>query len=132
VLFDLVKQVNLALPKEEGISEKAIKSILSFFDRTLSGVFGLNVVETSSIDIPDSIFCVIVSKKEIFDQMLDIISGELKRDNVGFLFDKLVEKRRVAKKNKDWKLADQIRDELKKSGILLEDKKDGSTIWKIE
>jgi len=128
----LVKQINLALQKEEGISEKTIKSVLSFFDRTFSGVFGLNVIETNFVNIPDAIFSDIVSRKETFYQILDISFEELKRENICLMFDKLVEKRKEAKTNKNWKVADQIRDELKKSGILLEDKKDGSTIWKIE
>jgi cysteinyl-tRNA synthetase len=132
VLFDLVKQVNLVLQKEEGISEKGIKSVLSFFDRTFSGVFGLNASETTSVNIPDSILSAIVSKKENFYKMLGVIFSELNKENVDLLLDKLVEKRKEAKTNKNWKLADQIRDELKQTGILLEDKKDGSTIWKIE
>lgn len=41
----------------------------------------------------------------------------------------LIEKRAEAKKNKDWALADQIRNELKNQGILLEDSPTGTT-WK--
>ncbi|MFH0971537.1 MAG: cysteine--tRNA ligase [Candidatus Micrarchaeota archaeon] len=43
----------------------------------------------------------------------------------------LIEKRNAAKKLKDWKGADGIRNELKKKGILLEDNPDGSVSWKI-
>ncbi|PJE04180.1 MAG: cysteine--tRNA ligase [Leptospira sp.] len=42
----------------------------------------------------------------------------------------LIENRTNAKKNKDFKLADSIRDELKAKGIILEDSKDGSVKWK--
>jgi len=35
--------------------------------------------------------------------------------------DKLVEQRQEARKNKDWALADKIRDELTAMGIVLED-----------
>ncbi|KAJ6644943.1 Cysteine--tRNA ligase [Pseudolycoriella hygida] len=42
----------------------------------------------------------------------------------------LIEERRQAKLQKNWQLADQIRDNLLKDGIKLEDKEDGSVIWK--
>ena len=40
-----------------------------------------------------------------------------------------INQRSMAKKNKDWVLADQIRDELKAGGIVLEDSADGTT-WR--
>ena len=42
-----------------------------------------------------------------------------------------IEARQIARKNKDWALADSIRKELEEKGILLEDKKDG-TGWKVK
>ena len=42
----------------------------------------------------------------------------------------LVAERTAARKNKDWKRADEIRDQLQEAGIVLEDKADG-THWKI-
>jgi len=44
--------------------------------------------------------------------------------------DALVAERAAARTNKDWKRADEIRDQLEKAGILLEDKGDG-THWKV-
>ncbi len=41
----------------------------------------------------------------------------------------LIEKRKEARKNKDFKLSDEIRDQLKDKGIILEDTKDGVK-WK--
>jgi len=41
----------------------------------------------------------------------------------------LIEKRETARKNKDWKASDEIRDELLKKGIQLEDSSKG-TVWK--
>ena len=41
----------------------------------------------------------------------------------------LIKEREIARKNKDWARADEIRDELKAEGILIEDTADG-TIWK--
>ena len=44
---------------------------------------------------------------------------------------RLVEERANARKEKNWALADDIRNRLSKMGIVLEDKPEG-TIWKIE
>jgi cysteinyl-tRNA synthetase len=43
-----------------------------------------------------------------------------------------IAKRDEAKKKKDWKTADKIRDGLKKEGIVIEDNKDGSVSWHAE
>jgi cysteinyl-tRNA synthetase len=44
--------------------------------------------------------------------------------------DALVAERTDARKKKDWKRADEIREQLEKDGIVLEDKADG-THWKV-
>jgi cysteinyl-tRNA synthetase len=43
----------------------------------------------------------------------------------------LVDLRAQARANKDWATSDQIRDQLKALGVVLEDRPDG-TIWKLE
>ena len=42
----------------------------------------------------------------------------------------LIEARRAAKAARDWAEADRVRDQLKALGIVLEDRKDGSTGWR--
>lgn len=42
----------------------------------------------------------------------------------------LIEKRKQAKVNKDWQIADQIRNELKNMGIEIEDHPDGTSSWR--
>lgn len=68
---------------------------------------------------------------EAFDRVLSLdllkfqenqIDDELKQ----YIEDK-IEKRNIAKKNKDYNVADQIRDELKKEGILIKDTREGTT-----
>ena len=44
--------------------------------------------------------------------------------------EQLISERALAKKSKNWLLADSIRNELFDNGILIEDKADGSTTWK--
>ena len=43
-----------------------------------------------------------------------------------------IQARLDAKKAKNWALADQIRDELKGQGVILEDAPDGTTSWRRE
>ena len=44
---------------------------------------------------------------------------------------KLIEERRVAREEKNWKKADQVREELSNQGILLKDTPQGTT-WKVK
>jgi cysteinyl-tRNA synthetase len=46
------------------------------------------------------------------------------------LINQLIAQRLEAKKEKNWILADEIRDRLTEIGVVVEDKPDGSTIWK--
>lgn len=51
------------------------------------------------------------------------------KQNIEVEIEGLIQKRQDARKNKDWALADKIRDELKKKGIVLEDTAQGVR-WK--
>ena len=42
--------------------------------------------------------------------------------------EKLIEKRKIARENKDWAESDRIRDELKEKGYIVKDTKDGMNI----
>ncbi len=53
-----------------------------------------------------------------------------KEDIDQVLVNKLIQDRYVAKQDKNWKLADQIRDQLKNLGISIEDAHDGTTSWR--
>ncbi len=44
----------------------------------------------------------------------------------------LIEERKIAKQNKDYAKADQVREQLKSLGVIIEDKAGGETIWKFE
>jgi cysteinyl-tRNA synthetase len=44
----------------------------------------------------------------------------------------LIEERNAAKKRRDFKKSDEIRQKLADSGILLEDSKDGTVRWKYK
>ena len=57
--------------------------------------------------------------EEISDQLKDEIEA-------------LIVQRKAAREAKDWGLADEARDALKARNVVVEDRPDGSTIWRIE
>ncbi|HEY9721979.1 MAG TPA: cysteine--tRNA ligase [Oscillatoriaceae cyanobacterium] len=57
--------------------------------------------------------------------------GELSDELTAGLLELLIELRRDAKAQKNWALADQIRNRLKDQGVQLVDQKDGSTTWEL-
>jgi len=68
-------------------------------------------------------------------EILGVIPDELPQAQEsgldGALMEILIELRATARKNKDWATADTIRDRLTESGVVLEDRPEGTT-WKVE
>ncbi len=61
---------------------------------------------------------------------LDLLKKE-KKGKIPEQIKKLIKQREDARKNKDFKTADKIRNQLAEKGIVLEDQSDGGTRWKI-
>ena len=102
VLFDLARDLNKA--KAEGASEvNALASLL----RYLSNLIGLLEME-ASVFLKSSVSEDGLSDSDIEDK---------------------ISQRQQAKADKDWSLADQVRDELTAAGIVLEDSAEG-TRWR--
>jgi cysteinyl-tRNA synthetase len=72
--------------------------------------------------------CDLMSK---FDKVLGVIGQVKEKQKLSKEAEKLISRREDARKNRDWKTADQIRDELKTMGIIVEDTAEGIK-WKIE
>jgi cysteinyl-tRNA synthetase len=68
-----------------------------------------------------------------FDKVFGLGLGKVKEGKVKVPKDveELIEKREEARKNKDFKLSDKLRSEIRKKGYLIEDSKDGSKIIKV-
>ncbi|MBT4334729.1 cysteine--tRNA ligase [archaeon] len=64
-----------------------------------------------------------------FDKILGILNET--EINITEEEEELIKKRENARKNKDWDLADKLRDKLKERGILIKDAKEGIIIKKI-
>ena len=60
-----------------------------------------------------------------------ILQKEIKKEKLSDDIQKLVDEREEARKKKDWKKADEIREKLKNMGVLLEDTPDGIK-WKMK
>jgi len=92
------------IAENENISAKYFKNVKEFLERTAVNILGI-----INFDVED----------KTADNDLDV--------NV---IQQMIDKRTEAKYEKDYALADKIRDELKELGVELKDSKDG-TIYKI-
>ncbi len=106
VLFDLARELNAA---KEAKSEKIHDLVATL--RFLGGLLG--IVQG---DADDFLKSGVVNDVDI---NVDLIEQQ-------------IQSRLVAKKAKDWSLADKIRDDLKEQGIILEDTPNGLSTWRRE
>ena len=101
-IFDFIRDFNKFLNKNDNISVKVVDNAKSFLINTLTNVLGINIfTKSESRD----------SKENELVQLLIYL-------------------RTKAKSDKNYSLADEIRDKLKGIGVILEDNKDG-TKYKI-
>ena len=124
VLFELIKETNKFM--DEKLSEegnKVLKNIFEFLRVILIDVLGIEVtVEKKVKDMT----------KEL-DELMEKLG--IKKDKVVFtkteeLIEFLLKKRTVAKKDRNFILSDEIRDELAKIGIKIKDGREKTT-WTI-
>ncbi len=113
ILFNLVKEANRILDDEtQSLKATDILASLSADLKRIGGVLGI----------------LQQSWQSFFEERA---SSQLQKMAVSAeAIDALVAERAAARKNKDWKRADEIRDQLEQTGIHLEDKGD-ETQWKV-
>ena len=104
IIFDFVKEVNRTIAENENINTDFYKNVKAFLEKTAVGVLGV-----INFDVEDK-----SADKDI---------------DVNFI-QKMIDRRTEAKNEKNYTLADKIRDELKEIGVELKDSKDG-TAYKI-
>jgi cysteinyl-tRNA synthetase len=140
-LYDFVDNLKLVKseednPEVEEVLQKAKKDFEEALDDDLNTSEALGVIFTLIKDINRLLEEKKLSKSDAnkaFDLIngFDSVFGLLRREEL-ILDDEikaLIDKRTQARKDKDFKLADQIRKELEEKGILLEDTSEG-TKWK--
>lgn len=112
-IFEFIKNINNIIQKPDFKIDASLKKSLSgacIKIKELGLVLGLNFIkEVSRIS-------------ENIEARIEITKEEI---------EKLIKERETARKNKDYKKADEIRNYLHSKGIILEDRKEG-TIWKLE
>jgi cysteinyl-tRNA synthetase len=99
VVFDFIKEVNKTISENEAIGKEFYLNVKEFISRTAENVLGI----TGSVPAESN--------------------GALENS----LIDLLIKLRNQAKKEKNYRLSDQIRDELGRLGIQLQDLKDKTT-----
>ncbi|MGR3311237.1 MAG: cysteine--tRNA ligase [Candidatus Brocadiales bacterium] len=103
-LFDFSKEVNTLLNAEQAVSRETLENILSFYHQFGGEILGI---------VPRSFDSKMGGQSDIEDALIRLLS----------------EMRNKLRASKHWQLADDIRSELTKLGITLEDKPEGTT-WK--
>ena len=124
--------------KEEGsVDQEALSSYRNKFKEALENDLNTALAITTLYDVLKDSSISDATKLELiadFDKVLslDLLKKdeEIDKDLEEYIL-KEIERRKEAKKNKDFALADQIRDELKAKGITLVDSREGTT-YKVE
>ncbi len=101
VIFDFVKETNKVINKNPKLNADFYKAVKEFLTKTAEGVLG--IMDFSQKEESD----MATKEKELIELLIKI--------------------RQSAKSEKNYALADKIRDELKSLGIILEDTKDKTT-----
>ncbi len=132
--YKKLKSKVLSLNKEGNIESDSYNLYNNKFKDTLSD--DLNTANALSIvyevlksDLNDSTKYKLISD---FDQVLSLdLTKEVTIDIDEDYIKEMIEKRNEAKKNKDYALADEIRNELEKKSIILKDTREG-TIFEVK
>jgi cysteinyl-tRNA synthetase len=111
VVFDLLRDVNTAMDKGEFLQQDAPRII-------------------AAMEKFDAIFSILNDDDDEILRRMGFVSGDARL--AGTEVEALIEERNAAKKKRDFKRADEIRQKLTDSGIILEDTKDGTVRWKYK
>jgi len=116
--------------------DSLIKNVKKEFEEAMDDDLNISKALASIFNLINEIYKLKISKEDSkkviktikdFDGVLGLNLGE--KESITKELMNLIKKREEARKNKDYKKADEIRELLKKKGILLEDTKEG-IIWK--
>ncbi len=125
LLFEIANELNTA---KNQTKEAATASQLAGWVKLLGGLLGIlqnNPNDFLQGKIHHEVKALLVGEGSEVSGAAELIRG------VSWIEEKILD-RSEAKKSKNWALADQIRDELKQLGVILEDSPDGTTSWRRE
>ena len=149
-LFKLVTELNIAKKADRNYAE-----ILAYSLKFLGGLLGIlqdkpdfflkgKITESSSTSSLSVLHSSTAQKNGVTS--VTALAGKVSSSVISYkltengemislseeIIERLIRARLDAKKSKNWARADQIRDELKEQGVILEDKPDGTTSWRRE
>ena len=107
VLFDLAKEVNQYLSTTTKYHKPFLEKVHQLFRQLGTDVLGI---------LPEKIAPPEQARSGLVETLIKVN----------------IDVRAALRKKKEWALADQIRDMLAESGIILEDRPDGKTEWKLK
>jgi len=110
-VFDLVRDINTAMDRGAFLQQDAPRAI-------------------AAMEKFDNVLAVLVDDDD--EKLLKLGFGASKQRISSEQVEALIEERNAAKKRRDFKRSDEIRQKLTDSGILVEDTKDGSVRWKYK
>ncbi len=119
VIFNLIKDVNKLIEDLNELPEKRVLGKAKDLIVELNGVLGLDLSIETKAEVSDS-------DAQKLAEKLDLDVTGLSAD---MIFDNLLKRREQARSDKDWQLADKIRDGLGQIGVEIEDTPRG-TRWK--
>jgi cysteinyl-tRNA synthetase len=122
VLFELAKELNKV---KDNNSERAV--LLASSLKFLGGLLGILLQ-----DPEEYLKGHIHETKGALEGSGALVSASVEVTRGDAWIEQQIQARLDAKKAKNWALADQIRDELKKQGVILEDAPNGTTSWRRE
>lgn len=129
--YQKLKNKVLSLTDEGERQEKEISSYEKEFGEAISSDLNTSQMLTILYDVLKDKALSDVTKKELvekFDSVLSLSLFEVEQnDTLDEYALSMIEKRRLAKENKNYEEADKIRDELLEKGIRLIDSRDGTT-----
>lgn len=132
---DFVLKLDEAKGKDNKEVDSAIKKAQTQFEDALNDDLEMSTALASVFEFMNTVNKLELSKKDakkVYEFMLkiDSVLGVLaKEEKLPANIAKLVKQREEARENKNFKLADELRDELKKHGIAVEDTPNGQR-WK--
>ncbi len=141
--IDFVLKLQDVKTKSGGNIDKLIAATKKEFEGAMDDDFNIALALKVIFDFMSEINKLIdtnklnsVAAKKIYkfilglDEVLGLDLKNVKEEKLPAEFMKLIKAREAARKAKEWKTSDRIRNELKEKGILLEDLQDGGTRWK--
>ena len=131
IAYKKLKNKVLSLKKEGSVSSDAYEFYNNKFIEYLKDDLNTANAITLLYDLLKDEHTNDITKYELVNKWDEVLSLDLTKEKTHNLdenyINEMIEKRRIAKENKDFALADSIREELLSKGILLKDTREGTT-----